>query len=62
MHLVSTTITPTVLILVVMEEGQRLPAKTAGTVVSTCVLILVVMEEGQRRLLLDYLQESEVRS
>ena len=36
-----------VLILVVMEEGQRLP-EAETVLVGQTVLILVVMEEGQR--------------
>ena len=37
-----------VLILVVMEEGQRLSARTCRKLDGLRVLILVVMEEGQR--------------
>ena len=37
-----------VLILVVMEEGQR-PEEFINLGNKLCVLILVVMEEGQRR-------------
>ena len=38
-----------VLILVVMEEGQRPILSTLGTIGEIIVLILVVMEEGQRQ-------------